>query len=244
MQIPHHPWERLWMAEHTGPRHRVTLAPHTHTPIAEREGIEYAQYIVRCSCDPDDRAVTVTCLEAPVYERYAQARDSGLTVPTLTPKTNMRWDLDPYTTARRLNARRARRIPIDDHPWPAHAPAVQVFEKCFLGTTVKVEILCSCGFHDGLTFETPDGRLSFDDFPRPAAKTITPAPTAPVEPAPIVELAPEPQVIISAPSIPAKPLRPDLTRLDISRVRAVMAIPTEALRRARLALTGTAAGQH
>ena len=200
MQIPHHPDESLWMAMHQGPRHRLTLTPLAHAPL--RDGVAYGQYRLQCS-DGDE---TVTCLEPSVYERYARTRDEGLVVPALTPKTDMRWDLDPYTTARRLTADRRKPITLNDHPWPTHAPAVQVIEHWSRRTAVKVDFWCTCGFHDGLTIDTADGRLTFEDYPLSAdlreehiEASDVPAAMATQEPAPIVV---EPLPVPQAPPTP------------------------------------------
>lgn len=212
LRIPHHPYEALWIAEHTGARHRITIEPHTNDPIEVRDAVTYGRYLLRCACD-DASAVTVTCLEPAVYARYARARDEGLTVPTFPEKTNLRWDLDPYTTARRLTADRARRIALDNHPWPTHVLTIQAFEHWCTRTMVKVDFLCTCGFRDGLTRETLSGRLTFEDCPLPAAPPLVSDLTTQTPP-------------------------PVTKHIDLCALRASsITVPAEALQRARLALS-------
>jgi hypothetical protein len=200
-----------------------------------------------------------------VYERYLRAQDEGLAVPELTPKTNMRWDLDPYTTAQRLTAHRSKRITLDNHPWPEHAPAVQVIERCSqTRTTVKVDFWCTCGFKDGLMLETSSGRLTFEDYPLPATEEQEPI-TTPAAAATAADITPTleptpPTVTLSKTKIQSLRRRqwstraitgtaPNWHREHATRERLRRAamqlwedttVPTSLLQRARSFLTGRA----
>lgn len=247
MQIPHHPDAALWIAIHTGPRHHVTLTPRAHQPIAVRNGVEYLWCVLRCSDDEDEN---VTCLEPAVYARYVRARDEALAVPELPAKTDMRWDLDPYATAQRLTAHRARPLTLADHPWPEHAPAVQAIERWCQRMTVKVEFICTCGFRDGVMIDAPGGRLTFEDYPPVAATTTQQMPSAivtqmPMRPAPnqsdLVAVPERAHVqletVTPSQQRPHAPTLVQQARLHIRDIAAVLTVPTDALRRARRTLT-------